>query len=280
MARVVSWLIGELRGSISGQTYSRNARGAYVRARVTGTNPNTVAQQNARTAFGSASTLFKSLNPTVKANFATFASTVFVPFGRVQDGLTTAAQAFTSLAQCVLSFTTRSVAPIACLSDGTLGARTKATVPTDAPLSALRSVINIGGTEATFTLDTGALTVNEAGDVECRLHTSTIFPDGAITDGAGNKFGFVTYLSNKLPFAGAAVARQYPTMLTKTDILSTYTNAIVPDALSLQITGTTDLVSPDFKYGLQTGDNYLFSVAMYSETGMLTPVASSYITIT
>lgn len=53
--------IVDARGSISGQTFSRNANGAYIRARVAGTNPQTEEQTINRTRFGTISTLWRSL---------------------------------------------------------------------------------------------------------------------------------------------------------------------------------------------------------------------------
>lgn len=53
--------IVDARGSISGQTFSRNANGAYIRARVAGTNPATQEQTQARTRFGTISSAWNSL---------------------------------------------------------------------------------------------------------------------------------------------------------------------------------------------------------------------------
>lgn len=53
--------IVDARGSISGQTFSRNANGAYIRARITGTNPGTEEQTAARSRFGSISSAWRSL---------------------------------------------------------------------------------------------------------------------------------------------------------------------------------------------------------------------------
>lgn len=54
--------IVDARGSISGQTFSRNASGAYIRARVAGTNPRTEQQQQARQRFGAISSEWRALD--------------------------------------------------------------------------------------------------------------------------------------------------------------------------------------------------------------------------
>ena len=61
--------IVDARGSISGQTFSRNAGGAYIRARVTGTNPNTLRQQQVRQAFAQLSQGFSGLDAKTRDNW-------------------------------------------------------------------------------------------------------------------------------------------------------------------------------------------------------------------
>jgi hypothetical protein len=53
--------IVDARGSISGQTFSRNHNGAYIRARVAPVQPDTPAQTAARAAFGSRSSSYSAL---------------------------------------------------------------------------------------------------------------------------------------------------------------------------------------------------------------------------
>lgn len=54
--------IVDARGSLSGQTFSRNASGAYIRARVAPTNPATPAQTAVRSAFGAISSAWGALS--------------------------------------------------------------------------------------------------------------------------------------------------------------------------------------------------------------------------
>jgi hypothetical protein len=53
--------IVDARGSISGQTFSRNGNGSYIRARTAPVQPNTPAQTAARSAFGARSQAFAGL---------------------------------------------------------------------------------------------------------------------------------------------------------------------------------------------------------------------------
>lgn len=54
-------IVADARGSISGNTFSRNANGAYIRTRVSGINSSTTAQQLVRSRFSSISRLWKDL---------------------------------------------------------------------------------------------------------------------------------------------------------------------------------------------------------------------------
>lgn len=98
MARVLNSPIGDLRGSIGGNTFSRNRSGSIVRARTQPVNRNTVAQQRARAAFGQASQAFGALNYTDQSSWNAFAQdgARFNPVNGVNTGQYTGAQAFTS----------------------------------------------------------------------------------------------------------------------------------------------------------------------------------------
>lgn len=58
-------IVTDIRGSIDSVTYSRSRYGAYARKKVTPVNPATSAQTIARSAFGAASSLFRSLGAEV-----------------------------------------------------------------------------------------------------------------------------------------------------------------------------------------------------------------------
>lgn len=53
--------IVDARGSLAGNTFSRNANGAYMRAKVAGTNPRTPSQTQQRNFFGAISAAYKDL---------------------------------------------------------------------------------------------------------------------------------------------------------------------------------------------------------------------------
>lgn len=64
----------DMRGSIAGNTYSRNKAGAYVRNRTKPVNPNTVSQSFNRVRFGAQSSTWTLLSPAEQASWNTLAT--------------------------------------------------------------------------------------------------------------------------------------------------------------------------------------------------------------
>lgn len=93
-------LLGELSGSIAGNTFSRNKAGAYVRQRVTPTDAKSQAQMAVRARFAAVGAGFHAMNAFQKSLWNAFANSIFTPFGGRIAGVTyTGQQAFQSLNQ-------------------------------------------------------------------------------------------------------------------------------------------------------------------------------------
>lgn len=108
----ITVLLGELSGSIAGNTFSRNKAGAYVRQKVTPTDPKSEAQMAVRALFGQNSANFHTLTPLRKSQWNTFANTIFNPFGGRIAGVTyTGHQAYVSLNQRLSSAVNRGTLP-------------------------------------------------------------------------------------------------------------------------------------------------------------------------
>lgn len=78
MAKIKNY-IGELSGKLGGYVFARNKGGSYVRAFTTPTNPNTLAQSQARAVFGSSVSAYHGLTDFQKQNFNSFAANFFKP---------------------------------------------------------------------------------------------------------------------------------------------------------------------------------------------------------
>lgn len=66
--------VAQIRGSIGGTTYSKNANGAYARNRSQPANRNTLAQQGVRNIFGSIARRWKVLTLSQQASFIDLAA--------------------------------------------------------------------------------------------------------------------------------------------------------------------------------------------------------------
>ena len=63
MARFLSHIVTDARGSVAGTTFSKNKTGLYMRSKVKGGNPSTAAQSVARGKFGAISQQWRGLLP-------------------------------------------------------------------------------------------------------------------------------------------------------------------------------------------------------------------------
>lgn len=80
MATTKFTVIADPRGSVGGMTFSRNAGGAYMRARVTPTNPNTPNQQIVRSAMSTLSARWvETLTEVQRIAWAAYAENVLLP---------------------------------------------------------------------------------------------------------------------------------------------------------------------------------------------------------
>lgn len=61
--------VSAIRGSIAGQTFSKNANGAYIRNRSKPANTNTIAQQGVRNTFGAIARTWKDLSEAEQQSF-------------------------------------------------------------------------------------------------------------------------------------------------------------------------------------------------------------------
>lgn len=115
----ITVLLGELSGSIAGNTYSRNKAGAYVRQKVTPTDRRSEAQINARATFAQTSAGFHTMTPLQKTQWNEFANTIFKPRdGRIPGVAYTGQQAYVALNQQLASARNRTRSAVFTAGDG------------------------------------------------------------------------------------------------------------------------------------------------------------------
>lgn len=97
MARiVVQGIAGELSGKLGGDVFARNRAGAYVRKNANVLNPNTLAQQRARSAFGASASQFHTLTPAQKTAWQEYADIKFLSRSGKPAGTLSGFNAFVS----------------------------------------------------------------------------------------------------------------------------------------------------------------------------------------
>jgi hypothetical protein len=96
-AYIIGNPFGEFRGKLGGNIFSKNGHGAYIRNYVLPINPNTVAQNNARSSFGSVVNQYSTLSADLRANWKEYARSNFVPRSHSHSMRYSGYQSFISL---------------------------------------------------------------------------------------------------------------------------------------------------------------------------------------
>jgi hypothetical protein len=72
-------IVSDIRGVIGGTVFSRNGGGAYAKARTSGTNPNSTAQQTVRSIISACYAAWSALTAAIREDWGTYAKNVTVP---------------------------------------------------------------------------------------------------------------------------------------------------------------------------------------------------------
>jgi len=208
MARILGFQYGEMRGKLGGNVFSRNKAGAYVRAKVTPVNPQTVRQQTARYRFGNMSILYQNLSSAAKDCWQVFASTHFNPLKGNNTGIYTGGNAFVALRQSAGQGNQYRQTPTSIQGATdfifTTGPYNEAVEPPDAPSSA--TIKDENGLARLFNI-----VVNSV-DANGNVNYGIVFPSGETAptttydkfeNAEGQQFGISFYASNNLKFEGA-----------------------------------------------------------------------------
>ncbi|MFQ5572792.1 MAG: hypothetical protein ACE5EJ_00925 [Nitrosopumilaceae archaeon] len=97
MAKYENGYVANLRGSVAGTTFSKNKGGNYLKTKPIPTNPNTVAQQIARTNLVSSSGGFRHLDAQQKALWGQYAEDKYIPKNAVNTGQYSGFQAYSAM---------------------------------------------------------------------------------------------------------------------------------------------------------------------------------------
>lgn len=206
MARIIGGsMIGELSGKLGGNVFARNKAGAYIRQYVIPVNPNTLAQSNARSAFGTSSSSYHSLTSVIKNQWTNFAQNLYLPKNGINTGQYSGFSAFTAL---------RNTAQNALrLVEGTPVVKVNAVAntitdlnifsPVDIPpVASIQGNLALAGGTGTIQPILASATVDDFANFSFQLTMgSDSMPvptniDPELKNGAGQLIGFSVYMSN------------------------------------------------------------------------------------
>lgn len=203
-AKVLNSTLGQLSGKLGGMVFSRNAGGAYVRAGVKGINPSTIAQVQARNAFGSVSTLFRGLTSAEKTQWQEFADNYYSPRSGGNVGQFSAYNAFIALRSTVQqSLRLASVGVITVNSPAvTVTQDNEGFTPMpESPLALtlLPGISNGFGDSLLLTLTSAVIKSNASGSVTMQVGDGLGVQVPGNFDINGNMLGYAIYISNGNP---------------------------------------------------------------------------------
>jgi hypothetical protein len=283
MARVIAFTVGELRGKLNGNVYSRNGAGAFVRALVIPNQPNSLAQVAARQVIRGISGYWENLGNVERAGWSMFAKSAFNPFKKTNTGQYSGKQAHTSIYTGSINFNAmkRSFTATMIPTGACTPVLTDIATPIPIPVSTVRP--NIKSVEDNvYTISIGALQVSGNGEIECSLMFDGCPPTGQtfgpFYDERQVSFGFSFYLSEGKKFEGQRVANQFRYHIG--------TTGIIDDINSTPLPGNGVKVVTDVAAAIPTYKNYvynnqwsLFTVAMVGADGTMVKVAEKWVMV-
>ena len=97
MAFIENNPFGKMRGSMGPLTFTSNRAGSFMRLKKPQFIPKALMQSVSQSCFGGMSSVYKSISSINKANWKTFANTIYVPLNRKSTKLFSGFQAFNSI---------------------------------------------------------------------------------------------------------------------------------------------------------------------------------------
>lgn len=164
-------------GKLDGAVYSRNRGGYYMKRFSNPLNPNSQAQNRARTNFGAAATVWHSLTDIQKAQWNSYAETHYTPLAGMLGSPRTGFQAFTALYGATLhgnavargatiglpigvTFTKLQFTPSQSAPSTSFSAQIKDSNGAPLPFNLVDATLNSANAHLTTTFDLGATQAN------------------------------------------------------------------------------------------------------------------------
>lgn len=286
MARIIGGsMIGELSGKLGGNVFARNKAGAYIRQYVIPTDPNSIAQANARISFGAASSSYHGLSDLAKANWDSFASNYYLPKNGINTGQFSGFNAFTALGTTAIN-----AQKVAIDAGGVkyVGPDIFAISTSPFLLSAIApsktiqaNIQSSNGDNYSLNLIDASIAENGAFTARLNLQGGTVpgginLPD-ELNDGNNNKIGFTFYISNPVQQSHMFISNPELIQIASVGVPKVATGLAI-GVEALEITGQSIL--PDkYKSFPVAGEFVRFTIYSTSESGQTIRIGSKTVMV-
>lgn len=289
MARILGGgVFGELRGKLGSLVFARNRGGAYARSYTIPVDPATIAQINARSNFGVASSNYHALNDGNKALWSNFAATVYNPKNGT-IGVSSGFNAFVGMLTVVNNSrafdSSDFLAPTALV-----GTNLPMEISEIPPTNALQAnFANAGGGSNPYVLSSiGDLTATPGEEDILYSGVATIDITGGgigtsgnlseFVDAVGNKFGFSLFMSNPVAQPNLFIANPEKIYLGTKLGLDITAPASMPAEINLEF--STYLASERYRNLPSIGQFVRLTLYATATTGMMLKIGSQMVEIT
>lgn len=274
MAKVISSVIGELRGKLGGSVFARNQFGMYARAHIIPVNTNTIAQRRSRALFADAVQAYCTLTPEQKAAWTDYARDPmrFNPLRFMNPGLYGGFHAFVSLYVAAAKADAIRQDPAGLPSHTCFGYQITMDPPTYGVDGTLKTA------EGNYPIRLVAATIRDDGYIRITLDVDghppgpLTLPAGQLKTGHGVPFGFGVYISTYVKNPRNRPARDEFVHVGNTCIPALDDGSPVTFPLTLEWTSPLD--SNEYRYGLVRGSAVRLTVTQVGENGQLRKIGA------
>lgn len=277
----VTFINAIVSGKLDGAVYSRNRGGYYMKRFSKPLNPNSSAQNKARTNFGTAATVWHSLTDIQKAQWNSYAETHFTPLAGMLMSPRSGFQAFTALYGAALHgnavYRTGDVDTPAGATITQLPFTPSQTAPSTGFAAMIKDSL---GTPIPFMLTDGTLNSSNANvtvtfDLGASQNTAPLFRD-AVGD---EPVGFLIKASRAMTQSQQFVQNRAMTIIAAMQPIDAVANWAASKTITFSFT-SNDFDPANYKLWFSTGEKVNLEATLIGQTGAQARIGAVTIPVT
>lgn len=272
----------DYRGSVDGITGSKNAAGNYFKQKSHPTNPNSQAQQLARSAFRDASKVYQTLTVAQKQAWDTFRLKTFNPFNGKNISQYTSSQACTAIQASIINFNRLKVLPtIQGFGEATaITGITNADIPITgiAPLlSVAPNILDTTGNPATYEIVGIYMSTANVITIDLRFKglSGAGLGQGAFIDLSSLPYGFEIFMSTAVAREGMAPYNPMANSIVSTGLI-TFATDNLSGFTGFRMTLNASQFVANMKNQPSSGAFFLVTVTNTDNKGTQSKIGSKY----